>query len=146
MPTLGEFIERAKRFGVKRKHTPKIVDGPRGPVRFYYLQRRAREKDNTIYPIALANLVLHDIKVGKKSPLTIAHFEEFFRLLPARADGEHSWTVEREEIEARGYDLKAVNPHAKKDKDTRTPEELLDLIDTKGREVADAIAALRKMP
>ena len=27
---------------------------------------------------------LSDIKVGKKSPLTVAHFEEFFRLLPAR--------------------------------------------------------------
>ncbi|MBI4637106.1 MAG: hypothetical protein HY727_12220 [Candidatus Rokubacteria bacterium] len=32
---------------------------------------------------------------------------------------------------------------AKKDEDT--PEELLDLIEAKGREVADAIAALRKM-
>jgi type I restriction enzyme M protein len=27
---------------------------------------------------------LSRVKVGKKSPLTIAHFEEFFRLLPAR--------------------------------------------------------------
>ncbi len=41
------------------------------------------------------------------------------------------------------YDLKAVNPHAKRDVDTRTPEELLDLIEAKGREVAEAIAALR---
>jgi type I restriction enzyme M protein len=41
------------------------------------------------------------------------------------------------------HDLKAVNPHAKRDVDTRTPEELLDLIDAKGREVAEAIAALR---
>jgi type I restriction enzyme M protein len=36
---------------------------------------------------------------------------EFSKLLPARTDGEHSWTAERKEIEARGYDLKAVNPH-----------------------------------
>jgi hypothetical protein len=41
MPTLGEFVERAQRFGVKRKRTPAIADGPRGPVRFYYLQREA---------------------------------------------------------------------------------------------------------
>jgi type I restriction enzyme M protein len=88
---------------------------------------------------------LSNVKVGKKSPLTLAKFEEFSTLVPARADGEHSWTVERKEIEARGYDLKAVNPHAKKDEDTRTPEELLDLIEAKGREVTDAIAALRKM-
>lgn len=86
---------------------------------------------------------LSNIKVGKKSPLTRNHFDEFFRLLPIRADSEHSWTVTRQEIEARGYDLKAVNPHAKNDEDTRTPEELLDLIEAKGREVAEALAALR---
>jgi len=65
-------------------------------------------------------------------------------LLPDRADSEHSWTVPRKEIEARNYDLKAVNPHAKKEEDTRTPEELLDLIEAKGREVAEALAELRK--
>jgi type I restriction enzyme M protein len=36
---------------------------------------------------------LSDIKVGKKTPLTLKNFEEFFRLLPERADGEHSWTI-----------------------------------------------------
>ncbi len=41
------------------------------------------------------------------------------------------------------YDLKAVNPNAKKDEDTRTPEELLDLIEAKGREVREALALLR---
>ncbi len=87
---------------------------------------------------------LSDIKVGKKSPLTQAHFEEFLRLLPERADSEHSWTVPREVIEARNYDLKAVNPHSKKEEDTRTPEELLDLIEAKGHEVAEALAELRK--
>ncbi len=86
---------------------------------------------------------LSDIKVGKKTPLTAAHFEEFFRLLPSRADSPHSWTVTRQEIEAKGYDLKAVNPNAKPTEDTRTPEELLDLIETKGREVSEAVSRLR---
>jgi type I restriction enzyme M protein len=87
---------------------------------------------------------LSGVKVRKKSPLTLAHFEEFFRLLPKRADSERSWTVARSEIEARNFDLKAVNPHAKREEDTRTPEELLDLIEGKGREVAEAVLALRK--
>jgi type I restriction enzyme M protein len=69
--------------------------------------------------------------------------EEFFRLLPDRADGEQSWTVTRQEIEAKNFDLKAVNPHAKNREDTRTPEELLDLIEAKGREVAEALTILR---
>lgn len=51
--------------------------------------------------------------------------------------------MERNAIDEKGYDLKAVNPYAKKDEDLRTPEELLDLIEAKGREVAEAVATLR---
>jgi len=154
---------------------------------------------------------LSDIKVGKKTPLTLNHFKDFFGLLPKRGDGEHSWTIDftarkaeareeaeplqrqgrakeqeaaawrerlaelkkakprdekaiaeaethiaeatraarefngqAEEIENAVYDLKAVNPHAKNEEDTRTPEQLLDLIEAKGREVAEALAILRR--
>src|SRR5688572_17889467 len=79
---------------------------------------------------------LSAVKVGRKSPLTLAHFDEFFQLLATRSGSDHSWTVERNEIEARGYDLKAVNPNAKRREDLRTPDELLDIIEAKGREVA----------
>ncbi|MEX2236055.1 MAG: N-6 DNA methylase [Dehalococcoidia bacterium] len=88
---------------------------------------------------------LSNIKVGKKTPLTLERFEDFFRLLPERADSERSWTVTREELEARNYDLKAVNPNRKSDEDTRTPEELLDIIEQKGREVDEAIKSLRAL-
>jgi type I restriction enzyme M protein len=86
---------------------------------------------------------LSDVKVTKKQPLTIDRFAEFFALLPSRADSEHSWTVTREEPEARRLDLKAVNPNGKSNEDTRTPEELLDIIESKGREIDAAIAELR---
>ena len=86
---------------------------------------------------------LSDIKVTKKQPLTIEKFAEFFELLPGRGDSEHSWTVSREELEARKLDLKAVNPNRKSNEDTRTPEELLDIIESKGREIDAAIAELR---
>lgn len=86
---------------------------------------------------------LSGVKVTKKKPFVLSHMEEFFRLLPERADSERSWTVERAAIEAKNFDLKAVNPNAKAEEDGRTPEELLDLIEAKGKEVADAIAALR---
>jgi type I restriction enzyme M protein len=46
-------------------------------------------------------------------------------------------------IEDAVYDLKAVNPNAKSVEDARTPNELLDFIEAKGREVAEALAALR---
>jgi type I restriction enzyme M protein len=153
---------------------------------------------------------LADIKVRKKMPLTLKHFEDFMRLLPQRADSELSWTVDMDERkriasqeaqplkdqstakgqqaaqwserlkglkkaegrdeatieaaeakireltrEARGlagkakeiedsvYDLKAVNPHKKPVVDTRTPEELMDIIDNKGKEIAALLTAIR---
>ena len=153
---------------------------------------------------------LTDIEVRKKTPLTLQHFDDFFQLLPSRADSELSWTVDMDErkqiaaaeakpladqatakrqqeaqwneqlkalkkakprdeqaiaeaeakvkvlkaearalandakrIEDAVYDLKAVNPHKKPVVDTRTPEELMDIIEAKGQEVAEALAVLR---
>ncbi len=37
---------------------------------------------------------LTDIKARKKTPLTLKHFDDFFRLLPDRADSGLSWTVD----------------------------------------------------
>ncbi len=86
---------------------------------------------------------LSEVKVTKRQPLLLSHFDEFFELLPCRADSERSWTVSRSEIESRNYDLKAVNPNRVIDMDTRTPAELIDIIEAKGREVAEALASLR---
>jgi type I restriction enzyme M protein len=41
------------------------------------------------------------------------------------------------------YDLKAVNPNAKVEEDGRTPEELIAIIEAKGKEVAAALALLK---
>lgn len=134
---------------------------------------------------------LTDVKVRKKTPLMLKHFEDFIRLQPTRADGPLSWTVDMDErkrvaadearpfkeeaqkkareasecgdkekskaltkeardtaakakeIEDAVYDLKAVNPNRKPVVDTRTSEELLDLIEAKGREIAEALTVLR---
>ncbi len=40
---------------------------------------------------------LSDVKILKKTPFTLKHFEEFFRLLPGRADSPLSWTVDMDE-------------------------------------------------
>ena len=155
---------------------------------------------------------MSDIKVRKKTPLTINHFDDFFRLLHQRADSGLSWTVDLDErkriaaeearpikvqatdkgqqatkwkeqmkalkkarprdqaaieeaetkakelaresrelvakakeIEDAVYDLKAVNPHKKPVVDMRTPEELLEIIEAKGKEIVDALASLRNL-
>jgi type I restriction enzyme M protein len=155
---------------------------------------------------------LSELKIRKKIPLMLRHFEDFLRLLPMRAESDLSWTVDMDErkriaaeearpfreqataksqqaaqwsqrvadlkkarprdgqaieeaeakvkeltresrdlaakakeIEDAVYDLKAVNPHKKPNVDTRTPEELMNIIEAKGKEVADALAALRSV-
>ena len=88
---------------------------------------------------------LSHLKVTKRKPLTLDHFDEFFELLPDRKDSENSWTVPRSEIEARNYDLKAVNPNRVMKVDTRTPKELIATIEAKGREIDNALADLKKL-
>jgi type I restriction enzyme M protein len=94
-----------------------------------------------------------DLKVGKKTPFTLARMGDFFELVGdsraggtvARPDSERSWTVTRDEIEARNYDLKAANPHRIVNEDTRTPEELLDEIEKQQKIITEAIAELRRL-
>ena len=65
------------------------------------------------------------------------------RGLEERAESEHSWRVSIEEIQAKNYDIKAVNPNKKIAQDTRTPQELISSIDSLGKEIAKAMASLR---
>lgn len=86
---------------------------------------------------------LSDLNITKKQPLTVAHFGEFFKLLPERATSESSWRVSVEEIQAKNYDLKAVNPTRRGVEDNRTPRELLDIIELQAKEVLESVVALR---
>jgi len=91
---------------------------------------------------------LSDFNVTKKQPLTVAHFEEFFKLLdPSNlklSESERSWCVPIEEIQAKNYDLKAVNPNKKAQEDTRTPQELISIIETQTIEIQEALSVLKR--
>lgn len=153
---------------------------------------------------------LSHLKIRKRTPLTRAHFDHFFKVYPDKASSEFSWMVDmdgrkakaREEaqpfydeaarlekeirqklaqirqlksekktqsdeykelnkavqdlrkearqakakgeaVETAVYDLKAVNPNNQVKEDTRTPEDLITIIEAKGREVAVALALLK---
>ena len=150
------------------------------------------------------------MKVGKKTPLTKAHFDDLFTLLPTRGDSERLdrlvrqqlaasdgrgpplppaslATIRRSEVTGRDdlkrseettkpetllaleerwksvlgeareneskaqamedavYDLKAVNPNKTDVSDKRTPTQLLDVIEEKGREADAALTRLRML-
>lgn len=90
---------------------------------------------------------LSDFNITKKQPLTVQHFEEFFKLLnPSThklSEGERSWSVSIEEIRAKNYDIKAVNPNRKGVEDNRTPDELIDFIEIQTKEITNALTVLR---
>ena len=80
----------------------------------------------------------------KTDPLTLGHFDEFFKLIGRRADSDNSWTVSIDEIKERNYDLKAVNPHREADADLRTPHGLFAEIEQYNVELKDALKELRR--
>jgi type I restriction enzyme M protein len=92
---------------------------------------------------------LSDIKTGNTRPFLMAHMDDFFQRLPQRhtdpGTSERSWWVDRFAIESKNFNLKAVNPNRKGTADTRTPAELLDVIEAKGQEVASAVAKLWRL-
>jgi type I restriction enzyme M protein len=90
---------------------------------------------------------LSDLNITKKQPLTIQHFDDFFKLLnPSTlklSESERSWSVPIEEIEKKSFDIKAVNPNRKDEGDKRTPEELLAIIESQTEEITKVLTILK---
>ncbi|RME87041.1 MAG: N-6 DNA methylase, partial [Anaerolineae bacterium] len=90
---------------------------------------------------------LSDIKVTKRQPLTLEHFDDFFERLALDPDdperiSERSWYEDIEAIRKKNYDLKAFNPNAPDTSDKRTPEELIAIIRQAQKEIEEALQAL----
>lgn len=90
---------------------------------------------------------LSDFNITKKQPLTIQHFDDFFKLFnPSTfklSESERSWCVPIEDIEAKNYDIKAVNPNRRDEGDKRTPEELLNIIESEIDEITKFMRKLK---
>ena len=80
-------------------------------------------------------------KSGKSSAAALEKHEAKAKELSREAE---ELKAKAKAIEDGALDLKAVNPNRKNEEDQRTPAELLDFIEAKGREVAEALTALRK--
>lgn len=75
---------------------------------------------------------LSDLKLGKKTPLTAGHFDEFLQLLPTRRDSARSWTV----------DFAASQDRATED--ARPYREAESLAQSEARELEEKFQALKK--
>jgi len=73
----------------------------------------------------------------------VKQLEEFLELLNNKEASENSWRVSIGEIQKKNYDIKAINPNRKEKEDTRTPEELIALIESQSSEISKALSNLR---
>lgn len=86
-----------------------------------------------------------ELKEKKKAAAPEAKIEELEKALAELAKQVRELDAKAQDIEWAIYDLKAVNPRAKRDEDTRTPAELLASIAAKGLEADGALAELGKL-
>ena len=102
-----------------------------------------REKAQPL--IAEATELRGQIKELKKqnTPASQARIDELSSTVSTLETEARELNNKAQAIDDTVYDLKAVNPNVKSVEDTRTPDELLDFIETKGREVSEALAMLR---
>jgi type I restriction enzyme M protein len=90
---------------------------------------------------ALREEKLRELRKNPKA--TTKELEEAAAFIARLRQTEREENGKAQVIESAAFDLKAVNPNNHVQEDTRTPEEILDFIEAKGREVAEALAALR---
>jgi type I restriction enzyme M protein len=91
---------------------------------------------------------LSDVRVTKRSPLTLGHFEDFFKRYDLShkdqdRESERSWWVDVDQVRARNYDLKAVNPNARDTGERRAPEELFQAVEQAQAKIAAGLSELR---
>lgn len=82
------------------------------------------------------------LKRLKKAKAHKAEFEALNAQIKEKDKAARALETKAADIDATVFDLKAVNPTAVVDVDTRTPQQIIDNIETQGRIVSDALAKL----
>ena len=113
-------------------------------ILFYHLQNQPLEA-------VLPNLLERSLERQWRATIQAASEEQL------QALDDQPWTYSDDSFLPHGTDrdadaasqpvvltLKAVNPNRKVNVDTRTPDDLLNLIEAKGREIGEALAVLRQ--
>ncbi len=83
--------------------------------------------------------------MGKTNPLNDDDLKEFVELQKTSADSEQSWTVKIGDVDTETFDLSPKNPNTPEEEPLRSPEEILDEIETLDAETAQVLSAIREM-
>lgn len=91
---------------------------------------------------------MSDIKVLKKSPMTLNKFDDFLNRLHSDEEedkiSEKSWFVEIDKVKKKNYDIKAVNPNIK-EKVIPKPEELIKIIEEAQVKINEGLQKLKEI-
>ena len=109
--------------------------------------RKGKKTEKVWYYDMTLNEEFKPRKVNKGNPMEFKHFDDFLYRLKLPDDSkdkisERSWWSNREDIEAKLYDLKAVNNNAPDFSDKRTPMELYKIIDDAQKEIMKGLGEL----
>ena len=83
--------------------------------------------------------------LGKTNPLNDADLAEFVEMQATRAEGPHSWTVRRGDLDDETLDLGVRNPHEPEAAPERAPAEIIDAMLARDAETAEILRGLRAM-
>jgi type I restriction enzyme M protein len=103
-------------------------------------KKQAQAKEQTVRKL---NRQLEDLKKEKETQAILEQFDNLTQQHRAVSKEVRELKAKAKAIEDAVYDLKAVNPNAQVEEDTHTPEELIKIIEEKGKEVAEALALLK---
>ncbi len=81
--------------------------------------------------------------MGKTNPLNDDDLVDFVALQKTKADSQQSWSVEAAAIDKSTYDLSVKNPNGGDEVKIRTPQEILDEIETLDAESTEVLAIIR---
>ena len=83
--------------------------------------------------------------LGKTNALNDDDLAEFVKLQTSFKNSEKSWTVKIVDVDKDSYDLSVKNPNALEEDPLRSPEEILDEIETLDAESAEVLTTIRGM-
>jgi type I restriction enzyme M protein len=83
--------------------------------------------------------------LGKTNPLNDDDLAEFIKLQADFADSDNSWTVNVADIDQETCDLSVKNPNRNDEVELRSPEEIIDEIESLDQQSAEILADIRRM-
>ena len=83
--------------------------------------------------------------MGKTNPLNDKDLEEFVKLQATKSESEKSWNLKVAEVDEATYDLSVKNPNTPEEAPLRSPEDILDEMETLDAETNTILQSIKEL-